>query len=435
MSVEYDLNSFMQFPDEICCRFIDGYHIVVAPEYPNWLILNENEYKMFLWLQSGLSIRAVLVKYYCKCEQNEEKCLDIMTGLLSQIDDVNFSKDAEIFIEDPIETIKKKVHIGTTNGCNMRCKHCYMAAGTAQLKTIDMNKTIQLVSDLNRVYGLLEVVISGGEPLTYENIEDLLRGLKENYIILFTNGTLISEKNIDLIAECCDEVQISFEGVDKEFYSKIRGEQNYDKVLHAIQLLKERNVKIVLAVTMLPDTISDIRDNLVQFVRNINYSNLEVRLSDEVEMEGNALRMDMSVYNRKESKSVITNLVRQLVKMGCAVQNNDIRNTRFTNCGIGTNVIIHYDGNIYPCHKISNYYVEHGTAVHEIINKFNRLNRETSNVHIDKCQECELRYICAGGCRIDNYMKTGNMNTVICNEEFKEEQYRRLLENDRMYRA
>ena len=434
MVEEYNLDDALFFPDKTYDKLIDGYYIIVAPEYPNWLVLNKNEYRMFCWLREGLSIRSTLENFYAKFCENEKICLDIMTGLLKQIHDVEFSGEAVILLEEPIESIPKKIHIATTNGCNMRCGHCYMSAGMSPVETIDIQKTIQLVKELNQIYGKLDVVVSGGEPLTYKHLEELLKSIKDNDVILFTNGTLISEENIDMIAECCNEVQVSFEGVSSEVYSQVRGSDNYDKVCHALELLKDRGVRIVLAVTVLPNTLMDIQKNLISFIEKMNYNNLEVRLSDEIEMAGNALTMDMSLYKKEESSETVIGLIHKLERMGCVVQKNDIRNTRFTNCGIGTNVVINYDGKIYPCHKLSSYAFDIGTKSSKIIDEFNKVNCLTSNRNIKKCQICELQYICSGGCRIDNYLKTGDMNTVFCDETFKEEQYRRLLSDYKMYR-
>ena len=433
MASEYNLDETISFPIKLFDKFCDGYYIVVAPNNPNWIVLNENEYKLFQFLREGLSIRKSLENYYKKYCQNEADCLSLMTGLLRQIDDVDFKNNAVISAEEKIESITKKVHIGTTNGCNMHCPHCYMSAGTKQLEIIDLSKTIKLVSELHEIYGELEIVVSGGEPLTYSHIEDLLKGLKGNHIILFTNGSLISEKNIDVICECCNEIQISFEAVSKKSYEAIRG-MNYKKVLHSVELLKAREKRIVLAVTILPSTLIDIKDNLIKFVKKINYDNLEIRLSDEIEMAGNALSLDISGFDKDYSKKIVINLVKELEELGCVVKATDIRNTKFTNCGIGTNIVINYDGKIYPCHKFSSYALKIGTDTKDVINEFNRLNDETSNDNMLKCQTCELRYICSGGCRIDNFNTAGNMTKPICDEKYKETQYRKLLNDYKMYR-
>lgn len=81
-------------------------------------------------------------------------------------------------------------------------------------------------------------MVSGGEPLIHPGILQLLKGLRGHNVSLFTNGTLINESNYRDIADCCQEVQISFEGVTQEAYERIRGRGNYNKALHAIELLK-----------------------------------------------------------------------------------------------------------------------------------------------------------------------------------------------------
>ena len=45
-----------------------------------------------------------------------------------------------------------------------------------------------------------------------------------------------------------------------------------------------------------------------------------------------------------------------------------------------------------------------------------------------------MQYICSGGCRIDNLLKNGDMNHVICDDKYKEGQYRRLLNDYKMYK-
>lgn len=434
MDIEYDLNDQLSFPTNLIEKKLEGYYVVLAPSLPNWLILDEYEYIMFSFLCKGMTIRESLEKYYIDYCDNESQCLMIMTDLIEQIVDVNFTADATSSSEEPIETIVKNVHIGTTNGCNMRCKHCYMAAGSSALQTIDLDKTVKIIKDLNTVYGSLEVVVSGGEPLAYNGIFKLLHQIKDNHIILFTNGSLITEENIDIIAECCNEVQISFEGISKDYYGLIRDRDKYEKVLNALSLLKQRNIRIVMAITVLPDTMYDIKNNLVDFVKSLEYQNLEVRINDEIDFSGNAKSMSISQKDKQNSQDIVIEMIKELEEIGCSAQNNDIRNTRFTNCGIGTNVVINYDGRIYPCHKFSNYSFPDTMDVNQLIDCFNRINTETSNNLIPKCQACELRYICSGGCRIDNYNTNGNMNAVICDENYKEKQLMRLIKDYKIYR-
>jgi radical SAM protein with 4Fe4S-binding SPASM domain len=434
MATEYDLEAKLSFPEFLYEKFIDEYHVIIAVDFPNWLILTDQEYRMFCTLRQGASIREALEKFCIEFCRDENECLAIMTRLLGQIHDVNFTAHAKTFPQETIKNIAKTVHIGTTNGCNMRCSHCYMAAGTSPLQTIDLHKVIKIVQGLNDAYGRLKVVVSGGEPLTYKDIYALLNKLQGNSVILFTNGTLINEENIDKIAEYCDEIQISLEGISQKAYEKIRGANNYAKVKNTIELLKSREKKIVLAITILPETIEDIRNNLVSFIEKIDYKNLEIRINNEIEMSGNALSMDFTGWSKDIAQATTVELIRKLRKMGYSFSNHDIRNTKFLNCGIGASVVINYDGKVYPCHKMSDYALSDNASVQEIITTFDSINDDTSNDKILKCQSCELRYICSGGCRIDNYLKTGSMTKVICDESFKDEKLRILINDFKAYR-
>lgn len=433
MPDEFNLDSTVNVPGRIVEKYVDGYYLEIAPDYPNWIVINPLEQRMFEFLRKGDSIRSALESFYSSNDKSEDECLEIMTNLLAKINDMSFFDSTESMPEESITDIKKTIHIGTTNGCNMRCKHCYMSAGMHQLETVDLDKTISLVSQFNKLYGELEIVVSGGEPLTYKGIYDLLRAIKDNHIILFTNGSLINEENIDCIAECCNEVQISFEGISEEYYSKVRGKDYYKRVINAIELLKSRNIRIVLAITVLPDTLYDVRDNLLPFYDRLEYANVEIRLNDEIDVSGNALNLDLSKYDEKESKDIIVSLMKELRKRNVSIHKDNNRNVRITNCGIGGSVVINYDGKIYPCSKYSDFFFDINTSASIIKDEFDKYNIQTSNENIPKCSGCDLRYICSGGCRIDHYKKTGSMTKVVCDESTKMKQYKQMVLDYRLY--
>lgn len=431
--MEYKLDATLKVPDHIFVRKVDEFYVVLAPDYPNWLVLSEEEFQMFNFIKAGMTVKESLEKFFAEVCANKDHCLSVIRSLLTQMHEVSFWRDAESYAEEPIGSIVKRVHIVTTNGCNMRCTHCYMAAGKHSLSNLDLKKVLRLISELNKVYGKLEIVVSGGEPLTYNGFEDLLWGIRNNHVILFTNGSLIRENNVETIKKCCKEVQISMEGISELAYSKVRGEGSYQNVRHAIELIKKAKLRLVLAVTILPETVSDVSRNLLPFIKGLNYGNLEVRINDQIELEGNAAQLDVSILSKQSTQDMIIDLVRQLRSLGCSAQRNDIRNVRYTNCGIGTCVFVNHDGRVFPCHKLSSYSFSLEDPVERIIKEFDQININTSNELIPKCHSCELRYICSGGCRIRHFMDTGDMLKVTCNEDFKISKYRRLIKEFLMF--
>ena len=150
-------------------------------------------------------------------------------------------------------------------------------------------------------------------------------------------------------------------------------------------------------------------------------------MNDDIEMAGNALSLDFTGFDKYEVDKLMISLVSQLQDLGVTKAASSGRNVRFRNCGIGTNIVIDADGKIYPCNKFSSYHRELHDNMLEIFRDFNDLNRTTSNDFMNKCRKCELRYICAGGCRIDYMNRHGDMLAVDCTPYFKESQYRKLL--------
>lgn len=427
MGKDFDVQSKVNFPSYLVEKEIDGFHIIIAPDYPNWLILDDKEFNVYKILKQKTIIDG-LNTYYEKYPGNtEDSCLTAFTEFLTKVEDCQFYADSFSADEEPIERIKKKIHITLTNDCNMRCPHCFVSAGIVSHRELDVEKILSVVQAIEKINGPSEIVVSGGEPLIHKEALKLLKGLKNHHVSLFTNGTLINEDNYKVIADSCEEVQISFEGVTELVYEKIRGKGNYKKAFHAIELLKQTGIKITIAVTILPITMDDINKNLVNFVKQLDYKNLEIRLTDDIELAGNALTLDLSKYDKSSVDKIIIRLLAELQHINVSKKIRDGRNIKFKNCGIGTNIVIDADGKIYPCNKFSKYYKTLNESVGLIFKEFNDLNNKTSIDFLTKCLNCELKYICSGGCRIDYLNRNGNMTKFDCTPEYKEKQYRKLL--------
>ena len=90
-----------------------------------------------------------------------------------------------------------------------------------------------------------KIYISGGEPLLYPYIDDVILyanslGIK---VTLATNGLEIP-KHIDAIKKGVQLVSISLDGIGKT-HDKFRGVQGaYDNCIKVFKLLKENNVKL-----------------------------------------------------------------------------------------------------------------------------------------------------------------------------------------------
>ena len=140
MEKEFKVEEIVCVPQKTVVRHIGNYYIVLAPEYPNWIVLDSLEKEMYEYLEKN-TIFETLEKFYgSNTTFTEEKCIEILKSLLSKIENSNFYQNAKVRNEVEISQIKKKVHINVTNDCNMRCKHCYLSAGMVPKKELDLNR-------------------------------------------------------------------------------------------------------------------------------------------------------------------------------------------------------------------------------------------------------------------------------------------------------
>lgn len=148
----------------------------------------------------------------------------------------------------------QEVHLDLTAECNLRCRHCYQLnyignhlPGT-QLTAEEWLSVLDQIRDLN----VDRVNISGGEPLTFNDLPRIVSGIYERGIKLssvFTNGVL----PLDGFMEFMDQFpypldfSVSVDGPDRETHEHIRGRGTYDATMRSVALLADRAKNDTLA--------------------------------------------------------------------------------------------------------------------------------------------------------------------------------------------
>ncbi len=153
-----------------------------------------------------------------------------------------------------------------TPGCNFRCPFCHNASLVTHIDTDLYIQPEDVISYLNKRRGLLDgVVITGGEPLLQDGIEDFISEIKKiGYSVkLDTNGSF-PEKLISLVEKgLVDYVAMDIKN-SREKYALTAGAEKLDiaAVEKSVEFLLQNKIEYEFRTTVVDKfhTVEDIQD-------------------------------------------------------------------------------------------------------------------------------------------------------------------------------
>jgi len=144
-----------------------------------------------------------------------------------------------------------------THRCNMTCLHCYLAhhsSSTLRQAELTCEELCSLFDQMT-AEGCLWLLLTGGEIFIRPDILDIYMGAKRRGLLvtLFTNGTLITPRIADFLAEWRPfAIEITLYGSTQETYERITGiPGSHARCMRSIDLLMERNVPLRLKTVLL----------------------------------------------------------------------------------------------------------------------------------------------------------------------------------------
>ena len=154
-----------------------------------------------------------------------------------------------------------EVSIEVTHRCPLECQHCYnnlpMNDTAARKGEMSFEEHVQLLDELVDL-GCLWLLYTGGEIFARKDFLDIYTEAKKRgfLITLFTNGTMITPRIADYLAEFRPfNIEITLYGATRDTYealTKVPG--SFDRCMKGIRLLMERGLPLKLKTV--PTTIN-----------------------------------------------------------------------------------------------------------------------------------------------------------------------------------
>ena len=417
-NIEIDINSRLYFPEEITVKEInDGRYLCVSVRTANWIVIsNKVQKEMLCNLIDGKTIQEVSDAF-------PDDTDNLLNKLLSSIMARKFaalSKD-DICIE--MDDKSKYLNIYLTQACNLRCKHCFMLSGVKLENELTAGQWKNVLQDFKSIGGEY-VTFTGGEALMNPDFEDIVKyassiGLS---VTILSNGVLWTDKLIDSLYGHVSEIQISLDGINEQTNASVRGKGVFNKVVENIIKIANRGYRTSVATTFTLENLTEetkfLYSKLVNTIREKTSNPIFFKISKKM-LNGRNIH-----YTKEEAKRYFEEVIkieREVDKYANTVNFMDGHQPNFvsSNCGIG-GLSISADGKVYYCNRISEVDC-YGSILDMPLSHFieigKDINKRTGVDNVEPCNKCYLRYICGGGCRIDDFNFKGR--TKQFSEEIK----------------
>lgn len=145
-------------------------------------------------------------------------------------------------------------HFELTPLCNLDCKMCYVHLDGAQFagkKLLPVEIWKDLAEQAHRA-GTLYISLTGGECLTYPDFDELYLHLWRMgiRITVLSNGVLMDEARVEFFKRYLPrEIQITLYGSSDDAYEKVTGKRAFTTVKHNLELLRDADLPVSIAIT------------------------------------------------------------------------------------------------------------------------------------------------------------------------------------------
>lgn len=174
--------------------------------------------------------------------------------------------------------------------CNLHCKHCFTTKFQKKTRSLTTRDLMSL-SEQADALGLCQFTISGGEPLLYRDLDDIIAALNpaKFHLSMSTNGHLLTlKKAAHLKSLGLDKVKISLDNFDEKLHNENRNAPGaYKKAMDAFFAAKEAGLDVIIQHVVTHQTAqSENTVKLADFAQN-NGFNLDIIIAKALgEWEG-----------------------------------------------------------------------------------------------------------------------------------------------------
>jgi len=307
-----------------------------------------------------------------------------------------------------------------TYRCPLHCPYCSNPLSLpteGELTTDDWLRVIGEAAEM----GILQIFFSGGEPLQYAGLTELVRAARAEgvYTNLITSAIGLSSEKADELKEAgLDSVQISFQSHEPELANRIAGARTHQLKLDAARFVREVGLPLTVNVVLHRRNIDSLPE-IVEMAEGLGAVRLELA---NTQFYGWAFRNRRALLPTREQMiraEKIGRAAKERLKgrMEVLYVLGDYYGDRPKPCMNGWGrryMTVNPIGDVLPCPTASEipglrFDNVRSRSLGEIWNGSDAFNRFRGTEWMpEPCQSCALRDFDFGGCRCQAALLTGD---------------------------
>lgn len=197
------------------------------------------------------------------------------------------------------------LRISLTDKCNLRCVYCIEEDTMFEddyINNILSFEDYKFIIKNAREIGITKIKFTGGEPLLYPRISELIHYAKYECnieeISITTNGQNFCEKALELKQSGLDRVNISIDSLREYRYNAITRGGSLNYVLNTLNTCLRLKMEVKVNVILIKDFNDDEIYDFMQLAKNFN---IDVRFIELTPIGVEKRLYDISYINVKET--------------------------------------------------------------------------------------------------------------------------------------
>jgi len=190
----------------------------------------------------------------------------------------------------------------------LQCLHCYSDSSPSVTEQLDIELLRASVDDAASL-GYQVMSVSGGEPLLYPSLGELLRGAHAAGMAtsVTTNGMLLDRHKLDILRPDCDLIAISLDGVPESHNFMRNSPRAFDDMQARLQGLRDSGIPFGFIFTLTFHNVHEL-EPVAQFAAEQGAKLLQLHPLEPI---GRALQtLDGSVPDAEENAAGVVEALR-----------------------------------------------------------------------------------------------------------------------------